>query len=363
MRIVSSCTLFLVLMQGASSLALAEVLPQFPQGSVWRQNISAAAVHPDSAKMLSTLELLGGFGGNRFQIDFSMRVVHADESAPLLKLVSMRDTDRNEIYYTGDCDATGSMVPVPRGAVIEGEDGMRCEEDGDCHYLVKQGNLLFEVYRANVAGNNIQAQCLATWNLDVVYPPENRNDHCTSADAAGMPIAPMLFNADEVQASLNIDPSGEVDLGHMIRFILPNARIARDAQLGGSSGKLYVRPASHAGNPQGPASTVPYGVHLRLLSDFSLDNYNPAARVILNTLKRYGMVLADGGNIALTAESDYYTTTKWDELGITSTVFARSQGNRTVRVTDFEVLDTGPRIAETYDCTPPVPPAGLTSQE
>jgi serine/threonine-protein kinase len=363
MRIVSSYTLLLLLVQLTSSLALAEVLPQFPAGSVWRQNISAAAVHPDSAKMISTLELLGGFGGNRFQIDFSMRVVHADESAPRLKLVSLFDDEKNAIYYADECDAIGSLVPVPRDAVIEDEDGMRCESGGDCHYLVKQGNLLFELYRANVTGKNIQSQCLASWNLDEVYPPDNRGDHCTSADAGGMPIAPMLFNADEIQAALNLDPAGEGDLGHMIRFILPNVRIARDAKLGGSSGKLYVRPASHAGNPQGPASTVPYGVHLRLRSDFTLDNYNPAARVILNTLKRYGMVLADGGNIALTAESDYYTTAKWDDLGITSTVFARSQGNRTVRVTDFEVLDTGPRIAETYDCVPPALPEGLTSQE
>jgi serine/threonine-protein kinase len=69
------------------------------------------------------------------------------------------------------------------------------------------------------------------------------------------------------------------------------------------------------------------------------------------------MVLADGGNIALTAESDHYTTTKWRELGIDSNVFSR--GGRAVKVRDFEVLDTGPRIAETYNCTVPAPPEGL----
>jgi serine/threonine-protein kinase len=124
-----------------------------------------------------------------------------------------------------------------------------------------------------------------------------------------------------------------------------------------------VRPASHAGAPKGPASTVPYGARLRLNRDFALDNYNPAARVILNTLKRYGMVLADGGNIALTAESDYFTTTKWTDLGIDSKVFAGGRGNRAIRVSDFEVLNTGPRIAETYDCKPAVPPVGLTLRD
>lgn len=340
-------------------VALAEVLPQFPEGSVWRRDISNAAVHPDSASMISTLELLGGFGNNRLQIDFTIKVIHADENAPKLKLTSLLDDDNDPVYYADECDALGSLVPVPAGATIEGETGMRCVSGGDCHYLVKQGNLLFEVYRANVTGGALQSQCLATWNLDTVYPPENRSDHCTSADAAGMPISPLLFNADEIRTSLDIDPTGGGDLGHAIRFILPNARIANDEALGGRFGRLYVRPASHSGNPRGPASTVPYGVHMRLRSDFAVDSYNPAARVILNTLKRYGMVLADGGNIALTAESDYYTDTKWADLGITSNVFSRG---RIVRVTDFDVLDTGPRIAETYNCTIPAPPPGLVTE-
>ena len=59
------------------------------------------------------------------------------------------------------------------------------------------------------------------WHLKAIYPAEGRGDHCTSADAAGFPIAPLLFNADEVFAAL---PSG--DLGHAIRFILPNGRMA-----------------------------------------------------------------------------------------------------------------------------------------
>lgn len=62
------------------------------------------------------------------------------------------------------------------------------------------------------------------------------------------------------------------------------------------------------------------------------------------------MVLSDGGNIALTAESDLYTTTTWDELGIDSRVFDLTPGAAQVLATDFEVLDTGPRIGETYEC-------------
>ena len=89
---------------------------------------------------------------------------------------------------------------------------------------------------------------------------------------------------------------------------------------------------------------------LRLRPDFPLAGYNPAARVILNTFKRYGIVLADGGSVALTAESDLYTTTSWADLGVTSRVFDQTAGAADVAITDFVVLDTGPRIAETYEC-------------
>ena len=126
--------------------------------------------------------------------------------------------------------------------------------------------------------------------------------------------------------------------------------MASDMSLGGVGGRLYVRPASHAGSPSGPVGSISYGSRLRLREDFPLDGYNPAARVILNSFKRYGIVLSDGGNITLTAESDLYTTTRWDDLEIGSRVFDQTPGALDVDITDFEVIDTGARIAETWEC-------------
>jgi hypothetical protein len=57
------------------------------------------------------------------------------------------------------------------------------------------------------------------------------------------------------------------------------------------------------------------------------------------------MILADGGNIALTAANDRFTTAKW------STVLpSGSTGLAAIRVTDFEMIDGGSRIPLTYDC-------------
>jgi serine/threonine-protein kinase len=230
----------------------------------------------------------------------------------------------------------------------------------DCHYLAVQGTTLYEVYGANKSGSNLQAQCLARWELGAIYPPEGRGDHCTSADAAGFPMAPLLFNADEVYAATQVENG---DIGHAIRFVMPNDKMASDLALEpDNAGKLYVRPATHAGGPKGLPGYIPYGSRLRLRADFPLANYNPAAQVILRTLKRYGMVLADGGGVALTGEADTYTTKKWADLGINgdgSRVFDQTANAQAVAITDFEIIDTGDRIAETYDCVRAAAPSPI----
>lgn len=317
-----------------------EPLPRFPPAAVWNTDVSAAALHPQSAAMIGTLSGLGGFGNSRMQIDFSNHVVRAATDAPIRQIVARTG------YYSPDCDLPASM-PVPANSAIEGQAGLSCPAGDDCHLLVVQGSRLYEAYQANASGpNGLQSLCLVVWELDRVYPADGRGEHCTSADAAGFPIAPLLFNADEVFAAMATGG----DLGHAIRFILPNDRMASQPGNGGVQGRLYVRPATHAGGPSGPTASVPYGSRLRLRTDFPLTGYSPGAQVILRTLKRYGMVLADGGTVALTAESDLYTDHNWDSVGIGSRTFDQTAGTTAVAIADFAVIDTGARIPETYDC-------------
>lgn len=335
----------------------AEPLPRFPPTAVWNQDISAASLDPASSSMIAALNTLGGFGGSGdlqgMQIDFSLHVVHALPDSPMRTIVTHPSG-----YYSPDCEALGTAMPVPVNAAIEGHNDLDCNNKvEDCHLLVVQGSTLFEAYAAKGVGESeLQSLCLAVWQLDTVYPPQGRGEHCTSADAAGFPMAPLMFNADDIAAALALDATGNGDLGHAIRFIIPNTRMATDGSLGGVGGRLYVRPASHAGSPSGPSSSIPYGARLRMNANFPLTGYTPAAKVILNTFKRYGIVLADGGIITLTAESDLFTTTKWTDLGIDPHVFDPDAGAQKVSVTDFEVIDTGPRIGETWDCVRTVLP-------
>ena len=149
--------------------------------------------------MISTLAGLGGFGFGRMQIDFTMHVVRAPPNAPMRTIVGFPS---NSEYYSPDCNAVGTQMPVPADGAIESSSNLSCDNNGnDCHLLVWQGNRLYEAYRANATGTSgLQSQCMVTWKLDQVYPASGRGEHCTSTDAAGFPEAPLLFNADVVQA-------------------------------------------------------------------------------------------------------------------------------------------------------------------
>ncbi len=293
----------------------------FPSDSIWYQDVSAAPLDGQSAEVIAWLEAAGGWGTGQMRVDFSIEVLQADEDVELLSFVPTDD------HFSPDCDLTG--MPVPPGGALEGEDGYACESDGDCHLIVVQESTstLYEMWRADINGDEFSGGCLAVWDLSRVYPPSGRGENCTSADAAGYPIAPLLFTADEVAA-------GSID--HAIRFILPNDRIRNG---------VYVHPATHStGATAGPASAPPYGARLRLRSDYPVDTLpSDGARVVARAMQTYGMFLADGGNIALTAQSDRFTTAKWEDL-------LGTRDLTDLQVSDFEMVEAGERFIYTGNC-------------
>jgi serine/threonine-protein kinase len=224
-------------------------------------------------------------------------------------------------HYDPDCDT--APVPAPEGGALEGESGYACESDGDCHLLVADQTScrLYEMWRADIRGTDFNGGCLAIWDLKQLPPATGRGDYCTSADAAGLPIAPLLVNADEVSA-------GEVK--HALRFILPNEHIRH---------AMYVRPGTHATRAaSGGASAPPYSTLLRLRADADLSSVPEGSRPIAVALQRYGMYLADGGNLTFTMQSDRFTGAKWDALGVGPDDLTGLSWS------DFEVIDNGPAI-------------------
>jgi hypothetical protein len=102
-----------------------------------------------------------------------------------------------------------------------------------------------------------------------------RPDGWTSADAAGLPIYPGLARYDEVAAGL---------IAHALRFTVPETR------------NRHIYPARHDASSLTGTSYPPMGLRLRLKASVNISGFGPQSRVILNALKRYGMILADNGS-------------------------------------------------------------------
>ena len=296
----------------------------FEAPNPWNAVVEDWPLSAESATIIDALENAGGWGaGGTFRIDFSLHILEADSETPRMTFAELPD------YYHPDCEDPFPF-PVPVGGAIEGQDDYTCNPlTDDCHLLVvdREAKLLYELYGTNINEGELIGRCAVIWDLTKAYPDELRGEQCTSADAAGLPMAGLLVTADEVAA-------GEV--AHAIRFILPNSRMRAG---------VYVHPATHAGAPSGNSSLPPYGVRFRLRADYPIDTIADVnARVIARALKKYGMVLSDGGNIAVTMASDRGSTHTWGELGIDS----YSLGD--LQVSDFEVLEFETPIPITYDC-------------
>jgi hypothetical protein len=300
----------------------ATTAPYFPTGAPWTQDISHAPLDPNSDKIITWLASVGGWGFGRMQTDFSMRVIQATPTTPMVPF------HRGNGFYVPDSDFV-STVPLPPGGGMEGVPGYQCPiSEQDCHYIVvdRPHEKLYEAWQATYTDGAVSAQFLAVWDLSRVYPPSGRGEQCTSADAGGLPIAPLLFNADEIAAG---------SINHAIRFILPNPRIRAH---------VYVHPGTHAGAPRGPLNAPAMGARFRLKSSFDMSQLTPAAQVVARAMQKYGMFLSDGGNITLTAQNDLDTTAKYAAIDF------GSHDMQPIKVTDFEVIDSGPGIRMSDDC-------------
>ena len=295
--------------------------PYFEHAMFFNQDVSGEPAAADTAQIIGALRAAGGWGNNdRMRIDFGFSVLTADDNA------TMRSFTPNSYFQLPDCDMT--MVPVPLAGAVEGEASYKCEGNGDCHLIVldPRDKKLYEMWRADIESSlKFTGGCLAVWKLDQAYDETLRGDQCTGADAAGLPIAPLLFSADEVAAG---------DIDHAIRFVLPNDRVRQG----------FVRPATHGAYTDGLAGAPSYGVHLRLRADYPVDSLpTEGARVVARAMQKYGMYHADGGEYALTAQGDRYTTAKWSGLLGPDDLSA-------LKVEDFDVIDHGRAHSLTNDC-------------
>jgi hypothetical protein len=179
-------------------------------------------------------------------------------------------------WYEDESDPGPYPFPGPNDVIIEGNNPSNC--DGDCHLLVvQQGScMLYEGYACEYTDGAWHCGNGAKWDLNRVSYGQ-RPDGFTSADAAGLAIAPGVLRYDEVRA-------GEVT--HALRFTLD------------CTTNKYVNPASHYAVPDGcnAADGPPMGTRVRLKADFNIEGFSASAQTVLRAMKKYGMILADNGS-------------------------------------------------------------------
>ena len=87
-------------------------------------------------------------------------------------------------------------------------------------------------------------------------------------------MLPGLVRYDEVAR-------GHID--HALRFTVENTR------------RAFIYPARHFASDQTDPNLPPMGLRVRLRAGFNTSGYPRPVRVILEALKRYGMIVADNG--------------------------------------------------------------------
>jgi len=248
--------------QGAS---LGGFVP-FPSDNLWNKDIANAPVDPNSAQIInfigSSIGIHPDFGQGEYNGSYmGIPYTVVDSTQPLIPI--------NYQAYGSESDP--GPMPIPLTAPIEGYPN---PGSGDRHVLVldKSNCFLYELYSSYPQASSWNADSGAVWDL---LSDEQRPYTWTSADAAGLPIFVGLVRYDEVAAGV---------INHAIRFTLPNT----------SAG--FTPPASHWAATSTNAYAPPMGTRLRLKASFDVSGYSATNQVILNTMKKYGLILADNGS-------------------------------------------------------------------
>lgn len=270
-----------------------EGCPVFPADNPWNTDISNYAVHANSNNYIANIlkgrdTLHPDWGGNG---EYGIPYVTVKGDQPKVPV---------EAYYGDESDLPAEGYPIPEGVPVEG--------GGDKHVIVIDTDncTLYETWDSVYSGPGWSVGSAAIFDL---MSNALRPEGWTSADAAGLPVFPGLVRYEEAEAG---------SINHALRFTVSQTQ------------KAYIHPATHFASSSTDPNRPPMGLRLRLKADFDTSGYNGHALVILEALKKYGMILADNG-------SDWYITgasdQRWndDDVGQLKSVPGSA----------FEVVETG----------------------
>jgi hypothetical protein len=251
-------------------------LPLLPPGHPLREEVTAWPRHPRHDALMANLD-----PGGRLTLNHDMACILVPPDQPLVPLVL-------DPGYQAESDP--GPFPIPDDTPLEGwprafqqpdtplpalGDVQRDPEryPGDRHAIVldPQRRRLYEFFhfvRRADGWHALQASVfdLATFRL--------RPDGWTSADAAGLPIFPLVVRYDELAYGL---------VDHPLRVTFRRTR------------RAYLYPARHYASRETDPDLPRMGERLRLRADFDITGFSPPAQAILRGAQCYGLVVADNG--------------------------------------------------------------------
>jgi hypothetical protein len=270
----------------------------FPSDNPWNTPIDKAPVDPNSDTLIASIG-----ASTSLHPDFGANWNGGPFGIPYMVVPGTQTKVPMTFDYADQSDP--GPYPFPSNAPIEGGSN----SSGDRHVLIIDRDTLklYETWNSQPQGSSWHCGSGAVFDLK---SNALRPAGWTSADAAGLPIFPGLVRYDEV-----------VTLGaikHALRFTVQNTREA------------YVSPARHWASSNTSPNLPPMGMRVRLKSSFDASAYPASAKVIIQALKTYGMLLADNGS-------------NWYISGVPDARWSDDDMNtlKQIKGSDFEVVQMG----------------------
>ena len=233
--------------------------PMFPVDNFWNTPIDSLPTHPQSDKWIKSIG-----SAESFHMDFGSGTWDGGPIGIPFNIVAGSTVQKYGIkfYYPDESDS--GPYPLPENPI---------REWGSDHHILVVGTdtcILYEIYDANFENGQWSGGSGAIWdfNSNTLRPAT-----WTSADVAGLPILPGLVRYDEIVAG---------KINHALRFTAEK-----------SAG--YIWPARHP-NEDLQVGIPPMGARFRLKTDYDISGFPQEMHVILQAMKKYGIVLADNGS-------------------------------------------------------------------
>ena len=260
----------LALLAGTASAGPGARLPQapacpvFPESNPWNRRVDALPVASNSTRIVSAIGR-----DDRVHADFGSGLWEGGPIGIPITIVG-RSQARTRVAFEYASESDKGPYPIPQSVAIEGGR----QADGDRHALIvdRDSCTLYELFALSPNGSGWRAGSGAIFDL---RSNRLRPAGWTSADAAGLAILPGLARYEDVAR-------GRID--HALRFTVQRTR------------RAYVWPARHFASGSTDPSLPPMGMRFRLKRSYPIARFPRQARIVLQALKEYGMILADNGS-------------------------------------------------------------------